>query len=85
MISLAKFSGIFGMELPGLGTLWETQEVRFSAPVFLNQPYRAIAEVTAKDRRRVTVATWVEDDTGAHVLDGTAVVIPISDKAKRRI
>jgi len=85
MISLAKFSGIFGMDLPGLGTLWETQEVRFVAPVFLDQPYSAIAEVTEKDRRRAIVATWVEDGEGKRVLEGKASVIPISEAARRRL
>jgi 3-hydroxybutyryl-CoA dehydratase len=84
MISLAKFSGIFGMDLPGLGTLWETQEVRFVAPVFLNRPYKAIAEVVSLDKRRATLATWVEDEAGHKVLEGRACVIPISEAARRR-
>jgi 3-hydroxybutyryl-CoA dehydratase len=85
MISLAKFSGIFGMDMPGLGTLWETQEVRFLAPVYLGRPYKAVAEVTEKDRRRVQIATWVEDGDGQRVLEGRAQVIPISEPARRRL
>lgn len=85
MISLAKFSGIFGMDLPGLGTLWETQEVRFVGPVFLDTPYMAVAEVIEKDRRRVSIATWVEDGNGTHVLEGKATVIPLSESARRRL
>lgn len=85
MISLAKFSGIFGMDLPGLGTLWETQEVRFVAPVFLGRRYKAVAEVVEKDKRRVTMATWVEDADGARVLEGKACVIPISEPVRRRL
>ena len=85
MISLAKFSGIFGMDLPGLGTLWETQEVRFVAPVFLGRRYMAVAEVVEKDKRRVTMATWVEGADGARVLEGKACVIPISEPARRRL
>jgi 3-hydroxybutyryl-CoA dehydratase len=85
MISLAKFSGIFGMDLPGTGTLWETQEVRFVGPVFLNTPYLAVAEVTEKDRRRVVITTWVEDENGTHVLEGKAHVIPIGESARKRL
>lgn len=85
MISLAKFSGIFGMDLPGLGTLWETQQVRFAGPVFLDTPYKAIAEVIEKDRRRVLIATWVEDENGIRVLEGQANVIPISESARKRM
>ena len=85
LISLAKFSGIFGMDMPGLGTLWETQDVRFIAPVHVGESYKAVAEVTNKDRRRATVATWVEDEFGKRVLEGTAVVIPISAAVRKTI
>jgi 3-hydroxybutyryl-CoA dehydratase len=85
MISLAKFSGIFGMDLPGLGTLWENQDVRFLKPVFLNISYTAIAVVKSKDRRQITLSTWVEDGDGQHVLEGTAVVRPISQASYERV
>lgn len=80
MLSLAKFSGIFGMDLPGLGTLWESQEVYFLKPVFLDESYTAVAKVVSKDRRRATIETWVEDGAGNRVLGGTAVVIPARTK-----
>ena len=85
MISLAKFSGIFGMDMPGLGTLWETQEVRFVGPVYLNRPYTAVAEVTEIEKRRATIATWVEDSDGKRVLEGKACVIPISEAVRRKL
>lgn len=85
VLSLAKFSGIFGMDLPGLGTLWENQEIRFAGPVFLNETYRAIAEVSAVDRRRVTISTWVEDEAGKKVLEGKGTVIPISAAVRTKL
>ena len=85
MISVAKFSGIFGMDMPGLGTLWETQDVRFLAPVFLNRHYKAVAEIVEKDRRRAIVSTWVEDAEGKRVLEGKASVIPITEGARKRL
>lgn len=85
LLSLAKFSGIFGMDLPGLGTLWEAQEVRFVGPVFINEPYRAIAEVCAVERRRVTFLTWVEDAAGKQVLEGKGRVIPISAAVRAKL
>jgi 3-hydroxybutyryl-CoA dehydratase len=85
LISLAKFSGIFGMDMPGLGTLWETQEVRFLAPVYLGRTYKAVAEVIETDRRRTHIATWVEDSDGKRVLEGRALVIPITEPARRRL
>lgn len=85
VLSLAKFSGIFGMDLPGLGTLWEAQEVKFCGPVFLNEPYKAVAEVESLDRRRVVLSTWVEDNNGNKVLEGKATVIPISATTKAKL
>jgi 3-hydroxybutyryl-CoA dehydratase len=85
MISVAKFSGIFGMDMPGLGTLWEMQEVQFLAPVFPRRRYKAIAQVTGKNRRRVEIATWVEDEDGQRVLSGRAQVLPISALQRNRL
>jgi 3-hydroxybutyryl-CoA dehydratase len=85
MISLSKFSGIFGMDMPGLGTLWVSQYVHFHKPVFIGEPYTAVAEIISIDRRRVTIATWVEDAQGTRVLSGEGTVIPISDKTKRSL
>jgi 3-hydroxybutyryl-CoA dehydratase len=85
MVSVAKFSGIFGMELPGLGALWESQTVKFMSAVLLDKPYRAIAEARAIDGRRVTFDTWVEDGDGQRVIEGSGVVIPISDGLRKRL
>jgi 3-hydroxybutyryl-CoA dehydratase len=43
MISVAKFSGIFGMDVPGLGAIWGNQNVTFLAPVQLDEPYTAVS------------------------------------------
>ena len=85
IISLAKFSGIFGMQMPGLGTLWECQEVRFIAPVFIGEQYRAIAEVTSITRNRAMIDTWVENQEGSRVLEGRAEVIPITHAQRSRL
>ena len=34
MISVAKFSGIFGMDMPGLGAIWGRQNLTFLARIF---------------------------------------------------
>lgn len=85
LISLAKFSGIFGMDLPGLGTLWDSQEVKFLAPVFLNTPYTAIAMVQGIEGKRVLIDTWVEDAHGNRVIEGRGCVIPITESQRRRL
>lgn len=82
MISVAKFSGIFGMDLPGLGAIWGAQSVKFLAPVQLNQPYTAIAQVKEKAEKYAIFACWVEDANGAKVLEGEGTLYPIPQKVK---
>ena len=85
MISVAKFSGIFGMDMPGLGAIWGGQTLKFLAPVQLNQPYTAIARVKEKGEKNVVFSCWVEDKEGKHVLEGEGVLYPIPQKVKDKL
>jgi 3-hydroxybutyryl-CoA dehydratase len=82
MISVAKFSGIFGMDLPGLGAIWGAQTAKFLAPVQLNQPYTAIARAKEVAEKFVVFETWVEDAQGKRVLEGEGTLYPIPQKVK---
>jgi acyl dehydratase len=82
MISVAKFSGIFGMDLPGLGAIWGAQSAKFLAPVQLNQPYTAIARAKEVAEKFVVFETWVEDKDGKRVLEGEGTLYPIPQKVK---
>lgn len=82
MISVAKFSGIFGMDLPGLGAIWGAQSVKFLAPVQLNQPYTAIAKAKSVEGKVVVFECWVEDAAGTKVLEGEGTLYPIPQKVK---
>lgn len=82
MISVAKFSGIFGMDLPGLGAIWGAQSVKFLAPVKLNQPYTAIARAKEVAEKFAVFETWVEDAEGKRVLEGEGTLYPIPQKVK---
>ena len=44
MFSVIQFSGLLGMDLPGLGTLWLKQSVEFLRPGFFANEYRAVIE-----------------------------------------
>lgn len=85
IISIAKFSGIFGMDLPGMGALWESQEVRFLGPVFVGVQYTAVAEVTEVRRNRIMFDTWVEGEGGVKVIDGKACVVATSNVQRNRL
>jgi acyl dehydratase len=85
MISVAKFSGIFGMDMPGLGAIWGSQNLKFLAPVYLDQPYTAVARVSEKGEKNVIFTCWVEDKDGKHVLEGEGVLYPIPQKVKDKM
>lgn len=85
MISVAKFSGIFGMDVPGLGAIWGGQSLKFLAPVYLNQKYTAVARVKEKGDKNVVFECWVEDKEGKHVLEGEGLLYPIPQKVKDKM
>ena len=82
MISVAKFSGVFGMDLPGLGAIWGSQTAKFLAPVLLNTPYTAVARAKEKHEKYVIFETWVEDAEGKRMLEGEGTLSPIPQKVK---
>jgi len=82
MISVAKFSGIFGMDLPGLGAIWGAQSVKFLAPVKLNTPYVAVARAKEVTEKFAVFETWVEDAEGRHVLEGEGTLYPLPQKVR---
>ena len=81
MLTASLISTILGTKLPGPGSIYVSQSIRFRAPVFLGDHVVAEAEITAIDvrRRRVTLACrcLVGDKV---VLDGEAVLIAPSRK-----
>lgn len=82
MISVAQFSGIFGMDLPGLGAVWMMQNANFLAPVYLDKPYKAIVEAKEVEKRAVLFSTWVEDSEGKKVVEGEGKLMPIPARVK---
>lgn len=59
MISSSLFSGIFGTELPGEGALYISQNVKFKAPVYINDLVKAEVTIThlCTRTRKVTFNT----------------------------
>ena len=78
----SMFSNLLGMQLPGLGTIYLSQTLRFLRPVKLGDTITASVKVTAKDdaKKRITLATICANQDGEHVLEGEAVVLPPAEK-----
>ncbi|MDR5659922.1 MaoC family dehydratase [Serpentinicella sp. ANB-PHB4] len=77
MLSAGLISAVLGMQLPGPGTIYLGQELKFLAPVKIGDTVKAIAEVVDVDREknRITIKTTCENQKGKVVLDGTAKVM----------
>ena len=76
MLSAGFISAVLGMRLPGSGSIYLSQTLRFTKPVRIGDTVTARVEVlevlTAK--RRVRLATSCRNQTGEVVVDGEAVV-----------
>ena len=74
---LAAFiSGVLGNELPGPGTIYMGQTLKFLAPVFIGNVIVSSVEVTAvrEDKRMLTLRTECTNQDGVVVLTGEAIV-----------
>ena len=76
MLSAGLISAVLGTQLPGPGTIYMGQTLRFRAPVKIGDTVTAIAEVTALDpeKKRVTLKT-VCTVAGKVVIEGEATVL----------
>ena len=72
--SASVFSMVFGTKFPGQGTIYLYQDMKFLAPVFVNQPYKARFEVLEvnKEKHIGVIKCVLEDETGKVVIEGNA-------------
>ena len=77
MLSGAVISAALAMELPGPGTIYLGQSLRFRAPVMIGDTITVTLEVTEKkDKRRfVTLDCKAHNQNGVLVVSGTAEVM----------
>lgn len=78
MLSAGFISAVIGMKLPGPGTIYREQNLRFLRPVYIGDTIRATVEVLEIDleKKIVTLATRCFNQENTLVLDGTALVNP---------
>ena len=81
----ALISAVLGTRLPGPGTIYLGQTLRFLAPVRLGDCLSIRVEVTAKEAtsHRVTLACRACNQAGATVIEGEAEVIAPTERIER--
>lgn len=77
MLLLGLVSNVVGNQMPGAGTIYETQTAKFLKPCFIGDTVRAQTEVIQLlDKGRVKLRTACVNQKGDILLDGEAIVIP---------
>jgi 3-hydroxybutyryl-CoA dehydratase len=82
MLGASLVSAVLANELPGRGSVYLSQTLRFTAPVFLGDT--VTARVTVKhvreDKPVVTLETVCTNQRGERVVEGEAVVLAPGDR-----
>ena len=78
MLSAGFISNVLGTQLPGPGTIYLGQELRFVKPVYVGDTVTATVTATQKipEKNRLILDTVVTNQRGEKVITGTATVMP---------
>lgn len=77
MLTASFISTVIGMYLPGKGSIYLEQNVKFLKPVKIGSTITAWVKITNFDSEKdiYTLSTWVENDHAVKVIDGTAKIL----------
>lgn len=77
LLTASLISAVIGNDLPGVGTIYLGQDLKFKAPVFIGDEVTATVEIVRyrEDRRIMTLRTTCTKADGTLVIEGEAVVI----------
>ena len=83
MLSSGLISAVLGMKLPGPGTIYTGQTLKFLAPVHIGDTITATAEIQSLDldRTRVVLTTTCTNQDGKVVVTGEATALLPRDDA----
>jgi 3-hydroxybutyryl-CoA dehydratase len=78
MLTASYFSTILGTLLPGPGTIYLGQELKFTKPVHIQDTIKAVATVTEiiEEKNIIKLETIAYNQEGHVVVKGTATVMP---------
>lgn len=77
MLTASFISAVLANDLPGSGTVYLRQDVKFKAPVYIGDTITATVELTQyrADKRIATFHTTCTNQNGVVVVEGEAVVL----------
>ncbi|MGJ9458399.1 MaoC family dehydratase [Oceanobacillus sp. CF4.6] len=76
LLTASFLSRLLGMHIPGPGSIYVSQTLHFTKPVYIGDTITARAEVMEldEDNRLITLKTTCKNQTGSIVLDGEGVM-----------
>ncbi|NIZ46453.1 MaoC family dehydratase [Entomospira nematocerorum] len=77
MLSAGFISAILGTKLPGEGSIYMGQELKFTAPVYIGDTVTATCEIIelVPEKNRVILSTTCTKQDGTEVITGKATVL----------
>jgi phosphate acetyltransferase/phosphate butyryltransferase len=83
----SMFSVLLGMQLPGPGTIYLQQTLKFLKPVHLGNTVTASVKAIAKDdkHKHITFETLCVNQKGEHVVEGVAIALAPSEKISWKV
>ena len=77
MLTASFISTVIGMYLPGKGSIYLEQNIKFLKPVKIGDTITAWVEIINFDSEKkiYSLSTWVENEQSTKVIDGTAKIL----------
>jgi 3-hydroxybutyryl-CoA dehydratase len=77
MLSAGFLSAVIGMDLPGPGTIWVRQELKFKQPVKLGDSITWRVEVRElfAEKKRATLSTVAKNQRGEVAIEGEGTIL----------
>jgi 3-hydroxybutyryl-CoA dehydratase len=77
MLTASFISTVIGMYLPGEGSIYVEQNIRFLKPVKIGDTLTAWVKFVNIDidKNIYTLSTWVENDLNVKIIDGSAKIL----------
>lgn len=79
----SMFSTLLGTKLPGQGSIYLSQSIKYMAPVYLDDVITAEVKVIEKidEKNRVTLETTAYNQDGTVVVKGVAEIMPPKEQS----
>ncbi|MGO4939904.1 MaoC family dehydratase [Fundicoccus sp. Sow4_D5] len=81
ILGASFISAVLGMQLPGPGSIYLSQDLKFLKPIYFNDTVTATVTIKEIDRRgRITLDTSLTNQDGKQLISGEAHVQPPRQK-----